>query len=75
MFKESGQEYIVEMAIFNIYYVQRAATPKVGNQSYRFLCLARCLMVLHICEKFHISNGFQLTERTRVHGRNGYVLC
>ena len=27
---ESGKEYIVEMVIFNIFYVQRAATPKVG---------------------------------------------
>ena len=27
---QSGHEYIVEMAIFNIYYVQRATTPKVG---------------------------------------------
>ena len=26
----SGQEYMVEMAIFNIYNVQRAVTPKVG---------------------------------------------
>ena len=25
-----GSKYIVEMTIFNIYYVQRAATPKVG---------------------------------------------
>ena len=23
----------------------------------------------------NILNGFQLTERTRVHGRNGYVQC
>ena len=37
----------------------------------------RCLMMLYICEKFHnhIPNGFQLAERTRVHGRNGYVQC
>ena len=41
------------------------------------LCSAYCLMVLYICEKFHnnISNGFQLTESTRVHGRNGNVQC
>ena len=34
-------------------------------------------MVLYICEKFHINiqNGFQLTEGTQVHGRNGYVQC
>ena len=32
-------------------------------------------MVLYVSEKFHnnISNDFQLTERTQVHGRNGYV--
>ena len=37
--------------------------------------LAYCLMVLYNCEKFHqnIWNGFQLTEWTQVHGRNGYV--
>ena len=30
-----------------------------------------------ICVRFHgnISNGFQLIERTCVHGRNGYVQC
>ena len=33
--------YIVEMAIFSIYYIQRAATPKVVNQSY-------CSCVLHV---------------------------
>ena len=42
----------------------------------RLLNFAHCLMVLYICEKFHnISNGLQLTEQTRVHGRNGNVLC
>ena len=32
---------------------------------------------MYICVKFHenISNGFQLTERTRAHGRNGYFQC
>ena len=41
------------------------------------LCSARCLMVFYTCEKFHnnISNGFQLTERTREHNRNGYAQC
>ena len=68
---QSGQKYIVEMAIFNIYYVQSAATPKV---ELHFLCCACCLMVIYICEKFHyILNGFQFTEWTWVHGRNGYV--
>ena len=65
---------IVEMAIFNIYYVQRTATPKGGLPKLHFLYSAHCLMVLHICEKFHnISNGFQVTEQTLVHGRNGYI--
>ena len=34
-------------------------------------------MVLYICEKFHnsISEGFQFTELTQEHGRNGYVKC
>ena len=32
-------------------------------------------MVLYICKKFHnnIWDGFQLTEWTREHDRNGYV--
>ena len=33
---QSGHEYIVEMVIFNIYYVQWAATPKVGSPELRF---------------------------------------
>ena len=34
-------------------------------------------MILYMCERFHenISNRFQLTERTRVHGGNDYVQC
>ena len=34
-------------------------------------------MVLYICKKFHenISNSFQFTEWTQVHGRNGHVQC
>ena len=40
-----------------------------------FVFSAHCLVVLYIYEKFHndILNGFQLTEWTQVHGRNGYV--
>ena len=31
---------------------------------------------LHICKVFHNKfSKFQLTEQTRVHGRNGYVQC
>ena len=37
---------IIEMAIFSIYYVQRAATPKVVLPELRFLYSACCLMVL-----------------------------
>ena len=60
--KYSGLVYIVQIAIFNIYYVQRAATPQVGYPELRFSCSACCLIVLYICEKFHnkISNGFNL---------------
>ena len=70
----SGHKYMVEMAMFN---VQRAMTPKAGKPVLRFMCSAHCLIVLYICVKFHenICNGFQLTKRTRVHGRNGYVQC
>ena len=39
------------------------------------MCSGRRLIVLCICVKFHenISYVFTLTERTQVHGRNGYV--
>ena len=68
----SGLKYITEVTIFK---VQRA--PSLGL---RFLCTAARLMMLYICVKFHqnIWNGSQLTERTRVHSRNGYfqyLLC
>ena len=67
---QSGHEYMVEMAMFN---VQRAIIPKVGKPELGFMCSARRLILFYICVLFHenISNGFQLTERTRVHGRNG----
>ena len=57
---QSGHEYIVEIAIFNIYYVQRATTPKVGYPELRFLCSARCLVVFNTCKKLNnnILNGF-----------------
>ena len=71
---QSGHEYMVEMAMLN---ALRGTTPKVGKPELRFMCSARRLIVLYICMKFreNISNGFKLTERTRVHGRNGYVQC
>ena len=72
--QQSGHEYMVEMAMFN---VNRTITPKVDKQELRFIYPTRCLIVLYICLKFreNILNGFQLTERTRVRGRNGYVQC
>ena len=59
-------------------YLLRFTGPQLQkqvNQSYVFLCSACCFMELFIWEKFHqnIWNCFQLTERTGVHGRNGYV--
>ena len=65
---------MVKMAMFN---VQRAITQKKGKTELRFICSTRCLTVLYICvrSRENISNGFQLTERTRVHGRKGYVQC
>ena len=60
---------MVEIAIVN---VQRIITPKVCNPELRFLCSARRLVVLNICVKFHenILNGFVVTERTQVCGKN-----
>ena len=68
---------MVEIAIFNTYYIQRVVTPKIGLPELGFLCFAHPLIVLYICEKSHENtyNSFQLTERTQVHGRNGYVQC
>ena len=66
---KSGQEYVVEMAIFN---VQRAITPKVYNPELLFLPSACCFMVLNICIKFHenILNHFEVTERIQVCGKD-----
>ena len=59
-------------------YFQYLLRSKGGNSKSRLtLSSAHPLMVLYIWEKFHknISNCFQLTEQTQVHGRNGYVQC
>ena len=71
---ERTHEYVVEMAIFNVH---SAITPKVCNSELRFLCCARRLMVLNICAKFHenILNGFEVTERTRICGKNAIFQC
>ena len=65
---------MVEMVTFN---VQRAITPKVGKAELRLMCSVHCLIVLYICVKFceNITNGIRVMERTREHGRNGYVQC
>ena len=57
------------MAIFN---VQRAITPKVCNPELQFAHYACRLMVLNLCVKFHVNvlNGFEVTERTQVCGKN-----
>ena len=46
---------MVAMAIFNIYYVQRVVTSKVGEQEQRFLRFACSLIELYICEKFQLK--------------------
>ena len=65
---------MIEMVKFN---VQRKITPKVDKPELRFMYSACRLIELYICVNIreNILNGFQLTERTRVHGRNGYVQC
>ena len=57
--------------------VQRAIIPNVGNPELRFMYSARRLIVLYICVKFpeNIINDIRVMERTRVHGRIGYVQC
>ena len=71
---QSGHEYMMEMAMFN---VQRAITPNIDKVEPRFICPARCLMMLYIRAQFreNITNGIRIMERTQVHGRNGYVQC
>ena len=58
----------------------KVITPNVGKPELLFLCFAPRLMMPYICMKSHqnIWNDFQLTDRTRVHSRNGYfqnLLC
>ena len=52
------------MKIFN---TQRAITSKVGKPELRFMCSARCLMILNICVKFqeNMSRAFKVMERTQ----------
>ena len=65
----------------NGYSVQRASTKKVGSQGLNLKSRLTRVTDVVLCTlsygalHFHnyISNSFQLTERTRVHDRNGYV--
>ena len=47
---QSRHQYMAEMTLFN---VQSAITLKVGKPELQFMCSASCLLVLHICVKFH----------------------
>ena len=46
---------------------QRAITQKVGKPELRFMCFERCLVVFHVCVKYHenMSSGFKVMERTQ----------
>ena len=54
---QSGQEYMIEKALFN---VQRAITPQVCKPELGFMCCARIFIAFYICVKFHenIANIF-----------------
>ena len=78
---QSGHEYVVEMAIFN---VQRAITPKVCNPELRILRSAHRLILLNICGNFvRISQTvFELrsgpglvTDRQTDYGRQWQNQC
>ena len=62
---QSGQKYMVEMAMFN---VQRAIIQRVGKAELQFMCSARRLIVLYICVKFgeNISNGIRVIQQTQM---------
>ena len=51
---------------FTIVKFQRGITPELYAQELRFLCSARCLMMLCISMKYHenILNSFQVIEQT-----------
>ena len=73
---QSVHKYMVDMAIFNVQ-KNKKKKKKVGKPELWFMCSAHSLIVLYICVKFceNISNGFQHTEPTWLHGRNGYAQC
>ena len=53
----------------------RGHNSKIHIQELRFLCSARCPMLVNIYMKFHedILNGFKVIERTRFCHRNCYL--
>ena len=55
---QGRHKYTVEMAMFN---VQRAITPKVGNQKY-LSCVLHVLIMLYFCVKFreNILDGIRV---------------
>ena len=56
----------MQMTEITIYKIQRAVTPKAGNnKSYGFHS-AHCLVVLYICIKYG-PKDFQVTQRTNIH--------
>ena len=71
----------VSQMVFNLCsgYVQRSKgkLSKEGKPEFRFMCSARCLIMLYICVKFleNIRNSIRDKEQTQVHKRNGYVQC
>ena len=64
---QSGHEYILKMIKFN---VEKAITPKESKPKLRFICSARCLMVLYIGVTFrvNITNGIRVMERAKEYG-------
>ena len=60
----SGQEFMVEMAMFT---VQRVITPKAGKPELQFMCSAHHLMVLFNGLKLreNISKGLRVMEWTQ----------
>ena len=59
------------MTKFTIHNVEMVTNPTVGKSQLLFLCSACRLIVVNISEKFreNISNGFQVTGRKRICGR------
>ena len=64
-------------SLFQYLYCSKGCNSKSRLTELWFLCSACHLMMLYICERFHenILISTRVMERTRVHGRNGYVQC